>query len=948
MTKQCTFQRKFLELGSVSALALFIGGGASFEVAASAASSAAADAVSAENAIIATENTAKYASKTAKSESNTAKSEANAANSSAAPSTRYQISAQPLAEALLQFSTQSNVMVIAAPDLLQGKTAPSVVGPMSSDDALKSLLKDSGLGFQKGKRGEIIIRPGDAEKISMAAPATNAAVPVANSSRSQAGDDGDGEGEGLDQEDNNPFLGPLTKEELEEIVVTGSNIRGARSASPVFVFGRKDIDQTGVSTLPDFIQTLPQNFGGGMSESTFGVVPSGSDNVNRGTGVNLRGLGNDSTLVLLNGRRLAPAGIGNFVDISMIPLTAIERVEVLTDGASAIYGSDAVGGVVNFRLRDDYEGAETRLRYGTATSGDLDDIQVGQTFGTTWDSGHALISYEYQKRDRLDANDRSFSMDAEDPTDLLPEQKRHSFFLTAGQNLNETIKVFGDAYYSRRLNNAFRLGDAATAEKRNGETEQYGVSTGVRAALGGDWQAEFVGSFSQNDVSGDVLTIETGDVSQLSSHTSTAWVLDGKADGTLFRLSGGDVKLAVGGQIRRETFEEIQPIQRSSVLPDIDVDRTVNALFGEMFVPLVGEDNRRAGIERLELTVAGRYEDYSDFGSSTDSKLGLLWSPVEGFNLRGTYGTSFRAPLFRELAEELSLSGFLLPFSDPSSPSGTTLAAFVIGNNSNLDPETATTWTAGIDIAPPSLPGLSIQATYFNIDFQNRIAAADVLFDAFTDPKWTPVVDRNPDLAFLTFLASRPFSQNFTGGAFEFTDAEALIDARLRNLASVQTSGLDFTISYSWDIEVGRLGFNLGGTYLFEQLEQLIETDEPFDVVDTAFSPTDLKLRGSMNWVYDGFSTNLAVNYVDSYRNVQVTPVADVSSWTTVDLNISYNTGAHGNLLDNTVFSLNALNLFDQDPPFVAAFIGLNSFNYDPTNASPTGRTIALQITKQW
>ena len=110
---------------------------------------------------------------------------------------------------------------------------------------------------------------------------------------------------------------------------------------------------------------LPQNLSAGVGQQNFGVPGSGQDITQYGAGINLRGLGQRATLVLINGRRVAPSDTGSFVDVSMIPITAIERVEVVTDGASAIYGSDAVGGVVNFILRDDFRGIEP-VRAGSA------------------------------------------------------------------------------------------------------------------------------------------------------------------------------------------------------------------------------------------------------------------------------------------------------------------------------------------------------------------------------------------------------------------------------------------------------------------------------------------------------------------------------------------------------------------------------------------------------
>lgn len=854
---------------------------------------------------------------------------------------RFAIEAQSLGSALKAFAAQAGVQIMYTDKDVTPYRTKGLSGEYSRDKALAELLAGTGLEFEFTSENTLVVRP---VRTSARSSRRTLLAQLQETNRATDGTRRSGTDEAAaDDKDYN-----VDEESIEELIVTGSHIRGVRSASPVFIYTREDIDRTGASTVPQFIQTLPQNFGGGVSESTFGVVPSGNSNINGGTGINLRGLGNDSTLVLLNGRRLAPAGLGTFVDISMIPLSAIERIEVLTDGASAIYGSDAVGGVVNFKMREDYDGAETRLRYGSATTGDLDEIQIGQTFGKAWGNGHALISYEYQKRDELDANDKAFTQDAIDPTFLLPRQKRHSVFLTAGQNLSDTVDVFGDAFYSKRDSQSLMI-SRGLVSKLARKTEQYGVSLGSGAALSENWRADLVGVFSQNDVSGGITRFVTSDFTEidsfteLTSRTSTTWSLDGKVDGTLFRMSGGEVKLAVGGQYRHEAYKGFNPSNSAN----IDEARNIYAFFGEMFVPLVGKENRTTGVERLELTVAGRYEDYSDFGSSTDSKLGLLWSPIEGINFRGTWGTSFRVPLFSELDTITSLIGFLLFFPDPTSPSGTTLAVLARGNNPDLQPETATTWTTGIDIQPPSVPGLNVQATYFNIDFKDRIDSADALFDAFTDPRWAPVVDRSPDPELLALLGSLQGSQNFTGGAFEFTDAEALIDDRLRNLARVQTSGLDFSLSYALDSDLGSLGFSLGGTYLFEQLEQLIETDEPFDLVGTVFNPPDLKLRSSISWGYEGFTTNFAVNYMDGFSDERVDPVADVSSWTTVDLNISYNTGDLRGLFGNTTFSLSALNLFDRDPPFVASFFG-REINYDPANASPVGRAIAFQITKSW
>src|SRR5688572_17338490 len=165
-------------------------------------------------------------------------------------------------------------------------------------------------------------------------------------------------------------------DKLETIVVTGSRIRRVdlETASPVFVIDKGQIEKTGKLTVGDLLQTMPTIAGG--ATATNGAVNNGG-----GTGaatIDLRGLGTARTLILVNGRRLA----GPAPDVNAIPINLIERVEVLKDGASAIYGSDAIGGVVNFILRKDYQGAEFSVDYGVSAKDD------GQRTGGSFSMGH--------------------------------------------------------------------------------------------------------------------------------------------------------------------------------------------------------------------------------------------------------------------------------------------------------------------------------------------------------------------------------------------------------------------------------------------------------------------------------------------------------------------------------------------------------------------------------
>ena len=197
---------------------------------------------------------------------------------------------------------------------------------------------------------------------------------------------------------------------LDRITVTGSNIprTNTETPSPVQVVTRQEIDRTGKTTVAEYLQTITAN-GAGSIPKSFGNGFAGG-----GAGISLRGLGAGSTLVLLNGRRMATYGLADdgqkvFTDLSTIPLDAVERVEVLKDGASAIYGSDAIAGVVNIILRSDFQGAILRGSYGVSGDGDGDTRKATLTAGTgdmATDGWNAFFSLDVGKSDAIKISDR--------------------------------------------------------------------------------------------------------------------------------------------------------------------------------------------------------------------------------------------------------------------------------------------------------------------------------------------------------------------------------------------------------------------------------------------------------------------------------------------------------------------------------------------------------------
>jgi len=421
-----------------------------------------------------------------------------------------------LSRALITLADQAKVKIFFPTELVAGRTVPALKGRFTTRQALDQLLRGANLTVQSAGPGVLVL-----QRASHDAPVTpTSAVRAKNL---------------VGQESAPSPLKPqrtITETETTQVseIVVGSHIRGVKDGpSPVVVLSRDELDRAGYATVADALTAQPQAFGGTTSDDTgsTGADPT-TTNGSKATGINLRGLGADATLVLINGRRMAGAGLmGDFADTSAIPMAAVARIEVLLDGASALYGSDAVGGVVNVVLRDRFEGAETRLRIGGSTRGDLGQRQIAQTYGRDWSTGSLLLSAEYQRRDMLAGSRRSFTANADlralggtdhrtyyggtiltidpvsfslvptyaipagqagvalkpsdfvagtqnmlnyrQPMTLLPTQERGSLYIALNQEIGSRITLTADARYSDRRYTAFGIASqtALTVTKAN-------------------------------------------------------------------------------------------------------------------------------------------------------------------------------------------------------------------------------------------------------------------------------------------------------------------------------------------------------------------------------------------------------------------------------------------------------------------------------------------------
>lgn len=556
----------------------------------------------------------------------------------------FSIPEQPLSQAIAEFSRQSRINVLVPSSVTAGRTSRAVTGEMTPDAALEALLEGSTLEVRRQKDGAYLV--------SQVQEARQEARPFQLDRPPAAADAGDRR---------RPSSDLNGERRLDQITVTGTNIRGiAPDSSPAKIFTRDDILVTGASTAQDFVRTLPANFGGGSNAGQAGLPNDTNAGFNSGmsgslgSSVNLRGLGSDATLVLLNGHRLAPSsGIGDFVDISMIPASAIERVEVLTDGASSIYGGDAVAGVVNFVLREDFDGLEASLRHGSVTRGSFDETRASLTAGRAWGSGNGMFVYEYFSQSSLSSADREFSRSAPQPNDLMPSQERQSVLASVRQDLTPDLEAYLDVFYSAREAEQLFARTSGALNWSRPASENLNLAAGTTWTIG-DWFLDASGTYSE-------LSSEPNDLGTFPSASkvdSSIWSGDIKGSGSLFSLPGGEVKLAVGAHYRSEDFSNFRTSTNTQLR---SADREVYAAFAEAFIPVVGPGNALPGIRRLELNLSGRVEDYSDFGSTADPKVGILWEPAENLKLRGSYSTSFNPPPLGRVPVDGSAPRFVEP-----------------------------------------------------------------------------------------------------------------------------------------------------------------------------------------------------------------------------------------------------------------------------------------------
>jgi outer membrane receptor protein involved in Fe transport len=278
---------------------------------------------------------------------------------------------------------------------------------------------------------------------------------------------------------------------------------------------------------------------------------------------------------------------------------------------------------------------------------------------------------------------------------------------------------------------------------------------------------------------------------------------------------------------------------------------------------------------------------------------------------------------------------------DPFATNGSTGVLLLGGSNRNLEPEQATTWTAGFDYNPSWLAGLELGATYFDINFVDRIGNAGSVLAAFSNPiGFEGVFIRNPTPdQIATYLGYA----NQVVGTMPADGIEVIWDGRLVNLATQRTRGIDFSAAYAHEAAFGELRWFANASLLLQHERRTTPGAAPLDMLDTIFNPVDLRGRIGVSWSRDGWSALAAVNYVDDYRDNISTPNREINEWVTWDARLAHTWREDG--APGLQLALNVQNLFDEDPPFANNPIG---YAFDTQNASGIGRFVSIELRQTW
>lgn len=569
---------------------------------------------------------------------------------------------------------------------------------------------------------------------------------------------------------------PADNTQVEELVVTGTRTEGRtrlESLAPVDVINQNALARQGTPELAAALATVAPSI-----DFPRPAITDGTDSIRPAT---LRGLAPDETLVLLNGMRRHTSALVNIngsigrgsaaVDLNAIPTIALDKVEVLRDGASAQYGSDAIAGVINMHMREARTGGSVVASYGvyntevkTARDPGGRKMHDGPTYQIAgWqglplgDTGFLTVTGEYRYRNPTSRGDLDPRLNPPQVTSRYgdPEEKDVTFYANAGMPLNDTWNLYGFGGYQNRKTNSAGFPRLANDSRNtpsiypNGflplittDIDDYTVAGGVKGKAGGfNVNAGIVYGYDKINY-GVIhsLNASMGAASPTSFDAGSMkydqWVASLDLDRPLDLGMAKPANLAFGFEYRHEGYAIGAGEPASYIFggiagkaagaqvfpgfkPDNEVDKNRHsyAAYVDLDAPLT---------EALDVDVAGRYEDYSDFGSTLNGKLSARYAITDAFALRGTVSSGFRAPALQQQYFTATSTNFILingvstPVEVGTFPSISPVATALGGKP--LEPEKSTNYSLG-GVFHQGPFELTVDA--YQINLRNRIVLSE-------------------------------------------------------------------------------------------------------------------------------------------------------------------------------------------------------------------------------
>ncbi|MCU0950478.1 MAG: TonB-dependent receptor [Burkholderiaceae bacterium] len=879
---------------------------------------------------------------------------------------------------------------------------------------------------------------------------------------------------------------------LDRVQVTGSFIKRieGETALPVVTLSVEELTRAGVTNAEQAVKMITQQQGGTVSS---GSVSSGNGGASYAS---LRNLGPQRTLVLLNGRRIVSNPFQTVaVDLNTLPMAAISRVEVLTDGASAVYGTDAIAGVINFITRRDFAGvqigAETQIPQ--EDGGRLDTASLIGGIGSLAKQGWNVYGgFNYRKQEPMFGTDRDFSARSYDqargwnatspttfpanwtqtvagtttvnnanpsapgcqpPTSLslpwfagsapcnadtqgftwtIPEQEQWSGFLRGSLALgaDHTVSLEYFRSYNRigqqiapSPENGLAMSPASPFYPGNGiyagapgqvttapvtvnwRTTELGArktdtdNTTQRAMLLGEgrfgaWDYQASALWSKSEIGQDFL----------SGYGATAALLNGMAgtngapflnpfgpqtaagaaflrstqitgrlnegEGTLQsmaavfsrqfgQLAGGPMSVALAGEFRTEEMVYITDVARASQTSSSGIAGSAPRRSGDRDISALGAEALFPVMKNLELGLAVRWDDYSDFGQTTNPKYSFKWTPTRDLLVRGSYNTGFAAPTLTQLFIPNQTTFTSGRYNDPVLCPGGTVAPGGIasrdcgiqftqltGGNDTLQPEESKAYTLGFVMQATAQ--ISFGADFWKYRITDNIGT---LGEA--------TIFGNPTQYAARFIrcSQAPADRVAVISACRVPggDPLAYIVNTNENLGETEISGVD--LSFNWQgsaTSYGRFSLGLRGSYIEKYKFQVVKGGVWFEPLGdwtpqltTGATSGGPVLRyqqvSTLGWDLGDWSTVLIHRYSSRYRDQN--PTAGVlpafrnnvvGSYSLFDLNVTY-TG-----FKNVVLRAGVLNLLNTDPPYTNQTARFQARKYDDRFHNPLGRVFTL------